>query len=178
MTSALLRDALKRGLDLHKSARLEEALTWYRAAIAIDADDAEANRLLGLALVHSGRGEEGISHLRRAVELEPDQLPFRFNLVQGLQQAAAYAGAIAELGVILAREPSNFFAWELAGDIAGEQGDNDGAAAASPTPFLTAVAGLIVLIVDAGLAANMYSSREWEEIEEEPIHERHRRRRA
>ena len=53
-----------------------------------------------------------------------------------------------------------------------------GAAAASPTPFLTAVAGLIVLIVDAGLAANMYSSREWEEIEEEPIHERHRRRRA
>jgi hypothetical protein len=53
-----------------------------------------------------------------------------------------------------------------------------GAVAASPTPFLLAVAGLIVLVVDAGLAANMYSSREWEEIEEEPIHERHRRRRA
>jgi len=53
-----------------------------------------------------------------------------------------------------------------------------GAAAASPTPFLLAVAGLIVILVDAGLAANMYSSREWEEIEEEPVHERHRRRRA
>jgi len=53
-----------------------------------------------------------------------------------------------------------------------------GAAAASPTPFLLAVAGLIVLLVDAGLAANMYSSREWEEIEEEPVHERHLRRRA
>ena len=53
-----------------------------------------------------------------------------------------------------------------------------GAVAASPAPFLLAVAGLIVLVVDAGLAANMYSSREWEEIEEEPIHERHRRRRA
>ena len=53
-----------------------------------------------------------------------------------------------------------------------------GAVAASPTPFLLAVAGLIVLVVDAGLAANMYSSREWEEIEEEPVHERHRRRRA
>ena len=130
MTSEVRRDALKRGLDLHKSGRLDEALTWYRAAIAIDADDAEANSLLGLALVHSGRGEEGLSHLRRAVELEPDQVPFRFNLVQGLQQARAYPGAIAELRVILAREPSNFFAWELAGDIAREQGDNDGAAAA------------------------------------------------
>lgn len=53
-----------------------------------------------------------------------------------------------------------------------------GAVAASPTPFLLAVAGLIVLVVDAGLAANMYSSREWEELEEEPVHERHRRRRA
>jgi len=53
-----------------------------------------------------------------------------------------------------------------------------GAVAASPTPFLLAVAGLIVILVDAGLAANMYSSREWEEIEEEPLHERHRRRRA
>jgi hypothetical protein len=53
-----------------------------------------------------------------------------------------------------------------------------GAAAASPAPFLLAVGGLIVVVVDAGLAANMYSSREWEEIEEEPVHERHRRRRA
>jgi tetratricopeptide (TPR) repeat protein len=130
MTSDALRDALKRGLDFHKSARLDEAVTWYRAALAIDADDAEANSLLGLALVHSGGGDEGVSHLRRAAELEPDQLPFRFNLVQGLQQTGAYSGAIAELGVILAREPSNFFAWELAGDIARDQGDNDGAAAA------------------------------------------------
>jgi hypothetical protein len=52
-----------------------------------------------------------------------------------------------------------------------------GAAAASPAPFLLAVAGLIVLVIDSGLAANMYSSREWEEVEDEPVRE-HRRRRA
>ncbi len=52
-----------------------------------------------------------------------------------------------------------------------------GSAAASPAPFLLAIAGLIVLFVDAGLAANMYSAREWEQIEEEPVRE-HRRRRA
>jgi hypothetical protein len=52
-----------------------------------------------------------------------------------------------------------------------------GNAAASPAPFLLSVAGLIVIFADAGLAANMYSSREWEEIEEEPARE-HRRRRA
>jgi hypothetical protein len=48
--------------------------------------------------------------------------------------------------------------------------------APSPGPFLLAIGGLIVIFVDAGLAANMYSSREWEELEEEPLGE-HRRRR-
>lgn len=49
--------------------------------------------------------------------------------------------------------------------------------APSPVPFLLAIAGLITVFVDAGLAANMYSSREWEELEEEPMRE-HRRRRV
>lgn len=52
-----------------------------------------------------------------------------------------------------------------------------GAAAPSPAPFLLTMAGLIVLVIDSGLAANMYSSREWEQIEEEPVRE-HRRHRA
>ena len=52
-----------------------------------------------------------------------------------------------------------------------------GSAAPSPAPFLLAIVGLIVIFADAGLAANMYSSREWEELEEEPVRE-HRRRRA
>lgn len=51
-------------------------------------------------------------------------------------------------------------------------------AAPSPAPFLLAIAGLILLIVDAGLAANLYSAREWEELEDEPVRERHPRRRA
>ncbi len=50
--------------------------------------------------------------------------------------------------------------------------------APSPAPFLLALAGLIVLLADAGLAANMYSSREWEELEEEPLHDHRGRRRA
>ena len=105
-------------------------MTWYRAAIAIGPDDAEANSLLGLALAHAGRAEEGTSYLLRAVELEPGQVPFRFNLVQGLQLARAYDRAMAELRVILTREPANSLAWDLAGDIARAQEDPDGARAA------------------------------------------------
>ena len=53
-----------------------------------------------------------------------------------------------------------------------------GQAAPSPAPFLLAIAGLVLLIVDAGLAANLYSAREWEVLEDEPIRERRPRRRA
>ena len=53
-----------------------------------------------------------------------------------------------------------------------------GQAAPSPAPFLLAIAGLLLLIFDAGLAANLYSAREWEVLEDEPIRERHPRRRA
>jgi hypothetical protein len=52
-----------------------------------------------------------------------------------------------------------------------------GAVAPTPAPFLLTIAGLVVLIIDAGLAANMYSSREWEEIEDEPMRDHHRGRR-
>ena len=50
-----------------------------------------------------------------------------------------------------------------------------GAPAAGPAPFLLAIAGLLVTFVDAAVAANLYSAREWEELEEEPMRE-HRRR--
>jgi hypothetical protein len=53
-----------------------------------------------------------------------------------------------------------------------------GQAAPSPAPFLLSIVGLVLLIADAGLAANLYSAREWEELEDEPVRERHARRRV
>jgi hypothetical protein len=51
-------------------------------------------------------------------------------------------------------------------------------AAPAPAPFLLTVAGLVVLLADAAVAANLFSAREWEELEEEPSRERHPRRRV
>ena len=53
-----------------------------------------------------------------------------------------------------------------------------GAAAATPAAFLLAIAALLVALVDGAVAGNLYSEREWEELEEEPARERHPRRRA
>jgi hypothetical protein len=69
-------------------------------------------------------------------------------------------------------------AFLLYGASAFLRGFDLGGAAASTAPFLLAIAGLIVSFVDAALAANLYSAREWEELDEEPIRERRPRRRA
>ena len=53
-----------------------------------------------------------------------------------------------------------------------------GAAAAGPAPFLLGIAGLIVTFVDAAVSANLYSAREWVELDEVPVRERRTRRRA
>ena len=66
----------------------------------------------------------------------------------------------------------------LYGGSAAVRGIDLSAAAPSPAPFLLTVAGLVVLLADAGVAANLFSAREWEELEEESARERHPRRRA
>lgn len=51
-------------------------------------------------------------------------------------------------------------------------------AGASPAALLLALGGLVVLLVDAVVSANLYAARQWEELEEEIEPIRHRRRRA
>ena len=69
-------------------------------------------------------------------------------------------------------------AFLLYGGSAFLRGFDIGAAGAGPASFLVAIAGLIVVFVDAAVAANLYSAREWEELDEEPLRERRPRRRA
>lgn len=53
-----------------------------------------------------------------------------------------------------------------------------GAAGASPGALVTAIAGLIVLVVDGVIAATLYSSREWAVLDEEAFEpRRHQKRR-
>lgn len=69
-------------------------------------------------------------------------------------------------------------AFLLYGASAFLRGSEVGAAAAGPAPFLLAIAGLIVALIDAAVAANLYSAREWEELDLEPMRQRRPRRRA
>lgn len=53
---------------------------------------------------------------------------------------------------------------------AGDQG----AAAVSPAALLSAMAGLIVLVIGGFIGSNLYAAREWEVVDEDEDDERHR----
>ena len=83
------------------------------------------------------------------------------------ERALARTDAMAAAGAVVLYAISAFL---RSGDL--------GVPAPLPAPFLLAVAGLVLLLMDGVLAANLYSAREWEELEEELPRDRRPRGRA
>jgi len=110
MSKAVFFQTLERGVTAHQAGRLDDALQAYRAALEIRPNDPEASSLCGLALLHSGKGEEALPLLQQAVEREPGQNGFRLNLAEGLAQTGNPERAMVELGLIVATEPTNLVA--------------------------------------------------------------------
>jgi hypothetical protein len=111
-----------------------------------------------------------------------DWLAHAATLVLGLAALAALAEYLdipeEDRGIARLDLVASLIAFLLYGASTFLRAFDVGAPAASPAPFLLAIAGLIVTFVDAAVAANLYSAREWEELEDEPIRERRPRRRA
>jgi Flp pilus assembly protein TadD len=70
-------EALERGVIAHQAGRLDDALKSYRAALELRPNDPEASSLCGLALLHSGKGEEAMPLLQHAVDAEPGRNGYR-----------------------------------------------------------------------------------------------------
>ena len=110
MSKSVFFQTLERGVTAHQAGRLDDALKSYQAALEIRPNDPEASSLCGLALLHSGNGEEALPLLQQAVEREPGQNGFRLNLAEGLAQTGKPDRAMVELGLIIATEPTNLVA--------------------------------------------------------------------
>ncbi|MQA28544.1 MAG: tetratricopeptide repeat protein [Luteitalea sp.] len=79
-------------------------------AAALAPESSEIAFLLGRMATMQGRLEEGIAHLRRAVDLNPRNLQARFTLVQEIERSSgqnADAEAQQELEELLGLEPDN-----------------------------------------------------------------------
>lgn len=116
-------DSMERGLAAHREGRMADALAAYRAALSLKPEDAEAMSLMGLALVHGGRSNEGLIFMNRAVDIEPRAVGLRMNLAEGLVAAGQQRRAMQEFRTVTDLEPGHVRAWERVGDVAASLGD-------------------------------------------------------
>ena len=71
---------VNRGGEFFEKGRFEEAISEFRAALQMRPEEAGIHNDLAGALVRVDRTAEGIVHLRKAVELNPDFFSARYNL--------------------------------------------------------------------------------------------------
>lgn len=112
-----IQQSMDRGNVARRAGRLEEALTFYREAIVQAPEDAEANSLYGLVLLHMGKMAEAEPALRKAVEREPDHIGFRINLGELFERQGRIGEALAEFQAVAAQAPTFPRAWERLGDL-------------------------------------------------------------
>lgn len=117
MSRDTLREAVERGHVARRAGRLDDALAHYRDALAIAPDDAEANSLSGLVLLHLGKAADAELGLRNAVAREPTHIGFRLNLAEFCERQGQYEEAIRLLESIVADAPGFARAWERLGDL-------------------------------------------------------------
>lgn len=86
--------------------RLMEAESTIRAELAFQ-ESGEAQQILGTVLLGTGRVEESIPHLERAIELNADDLRARYNLAGAFALLRQYDKARIQVEEVLKRNPES-----------------------------------------------------------------------
>ncbi len=115
----MIRNALAHLL----AGRFAEAELAARSIVQADARQPQANFLLGLALLQSGKTGEAIRFLGTAASLKPEDAHFHYNLGLALQRAGRSGDAAASYEKAVGIDPAFFEALDNFGIVLQEKGD-------------------------------------------------------
>ncbi len=94
--------------NLHMdSQRWDEAIRWYREALALDPSRPDVETDLGACLVSSGSPEEALAEFDKALQAKPDYKNALYNKGIALMQAGRPAAAAAVWEDLLKRYPED-----------------------------------------------------------------------
>ncbi|HEX7123284.1 MAG TPA: tetratricopeptide repeat protein, partial [Gemmatimonadaceae bacterium] len=110
----------ERGVALHQSGRVEDALVSYERAIAADPHYALALNNLGVARFHCGRGDLAIDAFTRALQVEPAFVKARLNLALLLFRRKELPLCLEAYRQVLSLEPGHPVAWNGVGLVLTE----------------------------------------------------------
>jgi tetratricopeptide (TPR) repeat protein len=115
------------GCVLHKAKRGEEAVGYYRVALAVRPDTAAVYLNLGAALAGKGQREDAIRAYRRAIALDPGFAPAHNNLGTVLAAQGRRADAIRAYQQAITLDPGLAQARNNLGNALQDQGRLDDA---------------------------------------------------
>jgi tetratricopeptide (TPR) repeat protein len=115
-------DLIARGIAALQQGRYGDALVEFRAALGLRSLDAEAQSLYGLTLARLKRFDEAEPWLRKAVQREPNEAGFRFNLAELCEATRRYDAAAEQFDAIIERDPNGARAWARLGRVRALQG--------------------------------------------------------
>jgi Tfp pilus assembly protein PilF len=87
--------ARQRAAFLRQQGRTEEAVAWYRKAIALEPGDAELHNAIGIVLREQGRAAEAEASFRAAISLVPNHAGAHNNLGNALREQGQLDEAVA-----------------------------------------------------------------------------------
>jgi tetratricopeptide (TPR) repeat protein len=105
----------------------KDSITLFQRVLDVTEDNAVAEESLGDELVKSGRVEEGLSHLRRAIQLRPGFAQAHNELGAALHGQHRFDEALVELRAAVANRPGYADAWYNIGLASNGLGRDDDA---------------------------------------------------
>jgi Flp pilus assembly protein TadD len=106
----------------HQAARLADAVTFYRRALALHPPHAEAQQNLGSALADLGQADAAIACYHKALSLRPDYAMAHLNLGNALWAKGQAEAAIAAYDKAIALRPDFAEAHTFRAIVLGDQG--------------------------------------------------------
>ncbi|MHC4592045.1 MAG: spermine/spermidine synthase domain-containing protein, partial [Planctomycetota bacterium] len=107
--------------------RPAQALAAYGEWARRDANSDEAQAGLGLSYLKDGRPDKGVSHLKKALELNPGQAGAHIGLATFYMQTASFGAARRHLEKLLEAQPDSPEVHRLLAQLYTELGDQDAA---------------------------------------------------
>jgi Flp pilus assembly protein TadD len=98
------------GWASYEAKRWEEAIGYYRAALALRPSDSAVYNNLGVALANKGRVDEAIAEYKKAIELDPTFTMPHNNLGNALAGKGRLDEALAEYRKAIELDPKNAYA--------------------------------------------------------------------
>lgn len=106
----------QQALELHQAGDILGAIAAYLGSLNLNPDNPGAHSNLGAAYVKLGRYEEAIREYRTAVEVDPTNATFLFNLALAYYKSAQIPSAAETFAAVLQRQRDHLNARLLLGD--------------------------------------------------------------